>query len=119
MIGNPFGAGFSRHIELAQKELTQNPHNHYVYALLRSGLVGLFAMLAVYYMALRISWRNRARPATHMVDAKLLIALVVGQLMYFISYPAHYSQLLALGLSLVLLGQYRRESAVTALSGKV
>lgn len=114
MIGNPFGAGFSRHIELAQRELTQNPHNHYVYALLRSGLIGLFAMLAVYYMALRAMWRNHARPAMHLVDAKLLIALVVGQLMYFISYPAHYSQLIALGLSVVLLSQYRHEAAVAA-----
>lgn len=114
MIGNPFGAGFSRHIELAQKELTQNPHNHYVYALLRSGLIGLLAMLAVYYMALRTLWRNRARPAMHLVDAKLLIALVVGQLMYFISYPAHYSQLIALGLSAVLLSQYRHKAAAAA-----
>lgn len=109
MIGNPFGAGFSRYIELAQTELTQNPHNHYVYALLRVGLVGLLAMLAVYYMALRSMWANRNQPSMHLLDPKLLIVLMVGQLTYFISYPAHYSQLLALGLSLVLLGQFRRE----------
>jgi hypothetical protein len=48
----------------------------------------------------------------------LLIVLVVGLLMYFISYPAHYSQLLALGLSLVLLGQYRREAAASVAAGK-
>ncbi len=119
MIGKPFGAGFSRHIELAQKELTQNPHNHYVYALLRVGLVGLLAMLAVYYMALSGMWRNRNRPAVQVADAKLLIALMVGQLMYFISYPAHYSQLLALGLSLVLLGQYRREVGAVADNKKI
>lgn len=107
MIGNPFGAGFSRHIELAQKELTQNPHNHYVYALLRAGLVGLLAMLAVYFMGLRSMWANRGQTVVRLVDARLLIALVVGQLMYFISYPAHYSQLIALGLTVALLGQYR------------
>jgi hypothetical protein len=119
MIGKPFGSGFSRHIELAQEELTQNPHNHYVYALLRVGLVGLLAMLAVYWMAFRSMWKNRSQPPMHWLDPKLLIVLVVGQLLYFISYPAHYSQLLALGLSLVLLGQYRREAAVAALAGKV
>lgn len=118
MIGNPFGTGFSRHIDLAQKELTQNPHNHYVYALLRVGLVGLFAMLAVYFMGLRSMWTNRAQAVARLVDARLLIALVVGQLMFFISYSAHYSQLLALGFSLVLLGQYRREAAVAAFAGK-
>lgn len=110
MIGNPFGAGFSRHIELAQKELTQNPHNHYVYALLRAGLVGLFAMLAVYFMGLRSMWVNRAQAVGRLVDGRLLIALMVGQLLYFMSYPAHYSQLIALGLTVVLLGQYRHET---------
>ena len=119
MIGKPFGAGFSRHIELAQKELTQNPHNHYVYALLRAGLVGLLAMLAVYYMALSGMWRNRNQPAVQVADAKLLIALMVGQLMYFISYPAHYSQLLALGLTLVLLSQYRRQVEALADNKKI
>jgi O-antigen ligase len=114
MIGKPFGAGFSRYIQASQIELTQNPHNHYVYALLRVGLVGLLAMLAVYYMALRMMWKNRDQPSMHLLDPKLLIALVVGQLMFFISYPAHYSQLLALGLSLVLLGQYRREAVAFA-----
>lgn len=108
MIGKPFGSGFSRHIEFSQKEQTQNPHNHYVYALLRVGLVGLLAMLAVYYMALSGLWRYRNQPAVQVADAKLLIALMVGQLMYFISYPAHYSQLLAMGLTLILLSQYRR-----------
>lgn len=114
LIGKPFGAGFSRHIEAAQNELTQNPHNHYVYALLRVGLVGLLAMLAVYYMALRSMWKNRYQPSKHLLDPQLLIALMVGQLMYFMSYPAHYSQLLGLGLSLVLLGQYRRNAAAPA-----
>lgn len=118
MIGKPFGAGFSRHIELAQEELTQNPHNHYVYALLRVGLVGLLAMLAVYFMALRSMWKNRSQPSMHWLDPKLLIVLVAGQLLYFISYPAHFTQLLALGLSLVLLRQYRLESAVASPLGK-
>lgn len=113
-IGKPFGAGFSRYIALSQSELTQNPHNHYVYALLRVGLVGLLAMLATYYMALRSMWGKRNQPSMHLLDPRLLIALVVGQLMFFISYPAHYSQLLALGLSLVLLGQYRREAIASA-----
>lgn len=118
MIGKPFGAGFSRHIEIAQDELTQNPHNHYVYALLRVGLIGVFAMLAAYFMALHTSWRHRSQSVSQLVDAKLLITLVAGQLMYFISYPAHYSQLIALGLSLVLLGQYRHRKATSTEFGK-
>lgn len=119
MIGNPFGTGFSRHIALAQNELTQNPHNHYVYALLRTGLIGLLAMIAVYYMALRSMWKNQSQRFSHLLDPKLLIVLVVGQLMFFISYPAHYSQLLALGLSLVLLGRYQGQAVPPASINKV
>lgn len=113
LVGKPFGAGFSRHIEAAQEEVTQNPHNHYVYALLRVGLIGVLAMLAAYFMALRTSWRCRTQSLSRLVDAKLLITLVVGQLMFFVSYPAHYSQLLALGLSLALLGHYRLVAAAS------
>lgn len=119
MIGQPFGTGFSRHIDVAQNELSQNPHNHYVYTLLRVGLLGLFAMLAVYLMVLRANWRHRLQPISRLVDAKLLIALVAGQLLFFIAYPAHYSQLIALGLSLVLLSQYRREAAAAVIAKKV
>lgn len=119
MIGKPFGAGFSRYIEAAQTEITQNPHNHYVYALLRVGLIGVFAMLAAYFIALRASWRLRFRTMSSLLDSRLLITLIVGQLMYFMSYPAHYSQLIALGLSLALLGQYRREMAAPVSAKKV
>lgn len=112
LVGKPFGAGFSRHIDIAQKEVTQNPHNHYVYALLRVGLVGVLAMLAAYYMAMRANWKHRRETVSQLVDSKLLMLLIVGQLMYFISYPAHYSQLIALGLSLALLSQYRRKATV-------
>lgn len=118
MIGNPFGTGFSRYIDVAQNELTQNPHNHYVYVLLRVGLVGLFAMLAAYYMAVRASWLQRHRSISLLVDGRLLIALVAGQLLFFIAYPAHYSQLLALGLSLVLLSQFRCEARACAAARK-
>lgn len=113
LIGNPFGAGFSRHIELLRNELTQNPHSHYVYALMRVGLIGIIAMLSVYYMALRNMWKNRFQPNQKLVDAKLLIILMVGQLMYFISYAAHYSHLLPLGFSMVFLGQLRREASTS------
>lgn len=119
MIGNPFGAGFSRHIEMSQNELTQNPHSNYVYLLLRVGLVGFVAMLASYFMVLRAMRNPDFHTAARVVDRKLLIVLVAGQLTYFISYPVHYSQFIPLGLSLVLLNQYRHMAATTALNKQV
>lgn len=117
MIGKPFGSGFARRIAISQIELTQNPHSHYVYALLRVGLLGFAAMLAVYYVAMRSAWKSRDPVNEHHGIAALLMVLVIGQLVYFISYPAHYSQLLPLGLSLALLGQRQRQSkAVRAIN---
>lgn len=117
MIGKPFGSGFSRYIEISQNELTQNPHSHYVYTLLRVGLIGMFAMLATYFMVLRAMRNPDFHTEARLVDNKLLIALVAGQLTFFVAYPVQYNQFIPLGLSLVLLSQYRREAA-TATPGK-
>jgi len=117
MIGKPFGSGFSRYIEMSQNELTQNPHSHYVYTLLRVGLIGMFAMLATYFMVLRTMRNPDFYSAARLVDNKLLITLVAGQLTFFVAYPVQYSQFIPLGLSLVLLGQYSRE-ANGAIPGK-
>lgn len=119
MIGNPFGSGFSRYIDLTQGELTQNPHNHYVYALLRVGLIGVFAMMATYFMVIRAMRRVDFHSKSKLADNNLLIALIAGQLTFFVAYPVQYSQLIPLGLSLVLLNQYRSEIAAASRAKKV
>lgn len=106
MIGKPFGSGFSRYIEIVGSELTQNPHSFYVYSLLRVGLIGMFAMLATYVMVIRVMRHPDFHSPSKLVDNKLLIVLVAGQLIFFIAYPVHYSQLIPLGLSLMLLNQH-------------
>jgi len=87
--------------------------------LLRVGLIGSFAMLATYFMVIRAMRRPDFQAKSRLVDNKLLIALVVGQLTFFITYPVQYSQLIPLGLSLVLLSQYRREAATATPRKKV
>lgn len=119
MIGNPFGSGFSRHIDLAKGELTQNPHSQYVYALLRVGLIGVFAMLATYFIAIRNMRRADFHSRSKLVDNNLLIALIAGQLTFFVAYPVQYIQLIPLGLSLVLLNQYRSDIATASSAKKV
>lgn len=119
MIGNPFGSGFSRHIDLAKGELTQNPHSQYVYALLRVGLIGVFAMLTTYFIAIRSMRRADFHSRSKLVDNNLLTALIAGQLTFFVAYPVQYIQLIPLGLSLVLLNQYRADIATDLRAKKV
>jgi O-antigen ligase len=109
LIGYPFGSGYERHIEVTQKELTQSPHSQYVTVLIRTGMVGIVAMLAVYYLAIKSMRRINSHASSQTVDSKLLLALLIGQLAYFITYSVHYSQLIPLGLSLVMLGHFRRQ----------
>lgn len=119
MIGKPFGSGFSRYIEMSQNELTQNPHSHYVYTLLRVGLIGMFAMLATYFMVIKRMRMSELHSGARLVDNKLLITLVAGQLTFFVAYPVQYSQLIPLGLSLVLLGQLPSATNNAAAAQKV
>ena len=108
LIGYPFGSGFNRHIQVAQQELTQSPHSQYVTLLLRAGVVGTLSMLFAYYMAANAMRKIKTPTNPSLIDSKLLLALLLGQLLYFVTYSAHYIQLLPLGLSLVMLGQHRK-----------
>lgn len=103
LAGYPFGSGFNRHIEASQNELTQSPHSQYVTMLMRTGLVGLLAMLAAYVLAIRGMWRWPQSGAPQVLDSKVLLALLLGQVFFFITYAAQYNMILPLGLALSLL----------------
>lgn len=113
LVGFPFGSGFARHIEAAQQELTQSPHSQYVTVLLRTGVVGILTMLLAYYFAVVAMRKLPAHTNQGLIDGKLLMALLLGQLLFFVTYSVQYIQLLPLGLSLVLLGQHRYRAVNT------
>lgn len=107
LAGFPFGSGFNRRIEASQTELTQSPHSQYVTMLLRTGLVGLLAMLAAYALAIRGMWRWPHSGAPQILDNKVLLALLLGQVFFFITYAAEYNMILPLGLALTQLSAQR------------
>lgn len=113
LTGFPFGSGFNRHIEASQNELTQSPHSQYVTMLMRTGLVGLLAMLAAYALAIRGMWRWPQSDARQVLDNKVLLALLLGQVLFFITYAAQYNMILPLGLALSLLAA--RPASVSSL----
>jgi hypothetical protein len=55
LIGEPIGSGFTRVVE--GLEVETEPHNFYVMTLLRAGVVGLLALIALTLGLLRALWR--------------------------------------------------------------
>lgn len=101
-MGKPYGSGFTRiESESTGREVQYAPHNYFVQTLLRTGLIGLFALVTTYVLALR--WLGRAGGWAHSdVPVSAIIALLIGQLLYFIPYSPHYEQGIILGMALSL-----------------
>jgi hypothetical protein len=99
-VGSPYGSGFERY-SVTGKLITYAPHNYYVQILLRTGLTGLVALLAIYWYGLR--WLRRDEGFSHPdVPAAAFIGLLAAQLLFFIPYPADYVQCIVLGIALSL-----------------
>jgi hypothetical protein len=60
-VGQPVGSGFVRQVE--GLETNVHPHNFYIEIMIRTGLVGLLALLALTVGLLRALWRAPARDA--------------------------------------------------------
>jgi hypothetical protein len=88
LSGLPFGSGYGRLI--GGHLVTVGPHNYYVHVLLRLGTLGLLLLVVLYVL----TWR-RLGPASWGVPLR---ALLVGQLVFFITYPASSPQGILAGL---------------------
>jgi len=89
LCGNPFGTGWER-VNTTSGIETQtevSPHNFYLQSLLRTGLIGLIALLALYYLLMRelMSAGLRADPV-----AGTLLLLLFSQLLYYVPYGGGY-----------------------------
>jgi len=103
LIGYPFGSGYTRNMEASHNTVSVSPHSQYVSILLRTGVVGALAMLLAYYLCVKSMFKTPALEFSQFIDSKLLLAMLIGQLAFFITYSIHYSQLLPLGLALSML----------------
>ncbi len=56
LVGQPFGSGFERHVE--GSDVVSHPHNFYIETLLRTGVVGLLALIALTAGLLGALWRS-------------------------------------------------------------
>ena len=98
-IGEPVGSGFARVIE--GSETTSHPHNFYIEMLIRTGIVGLLALIALTAGLLRALWRTPHRDAG-LLGPGVLPALVAMQLVWFLTWVPGSEQGIVTGLAIAV-----------------
>ena len=102
LVGKPFGSGYERYVK-AQNDakVNVNPHNYYVLTILRGGSIGLLAMLLVYLIAIRKFMAEKTFDGG-VVEPRLLAVLLIGQMLFYMTYQAPEIQFVLIGLALTL-----------------
>jgi hypothetical protein len=106
LIGQPVGTGFTRVVQ--GTEVEAEPHNYYVTLLLRAGVVGLLALIALTAGLLRALWR--LPPPTGrdgLLAPGVFPALLAMQIVWFLAWVPGTEQGIVTGLA-VGLAAYRR-----------
>ncbi|GGI05404.1 O-antigen ligase family protein [Egicoccus halophilus] len=104
--GQPFGAGWTRTVEDG-RVVDVSPHNFYVEAYLRVGIIGLAVLLGLYGLALRATVSRTPSLGAHDAGASLLKPSVVHvllctQLLFYIPYSPDAAQAVLFGLGLAM-----------------
>jgi len=112
LIGEPIGSGFTRVVQ--GLEVQAEPHNFYVMTLLRAGVVGLLALIALSLGLLRALWR--APPGGGGSDDGLLAtgvfpALLAMQAVWFLTWIPGMEQGIITGLAVGLVVARSRGAA--------
>jgi O-antigen ligase len=99
-LGNPFGTGWERTVltsDGVSQVRTESPHNFYLQTLLRSGLIGLGAFLALHGMVIRKLMYCARRNVSLSAVSLCIAVLILAQLVYYIPYGSDYIQAILLG----------------------
>lgn len=113
VMGNPYGSGAVRQEKPGGKEIAYAPHNYYVQLLLRVGLVGLLAFVALYVYLLRGAVRLANEPQAELTGYAM-IGLLFSLLLFYIPYSPYYPHGLFTGMILALILQHGRQGNTTA-----
>jgi O-antigen ligase len=110
VVGQPFGSGFARLI--AGVEVDSHPHDFYIETMIRTGVVGLLALIAVSIGLLRALWRTPARDAG-LLGPGIIPALLAMQIVWFLTWIPGSEQGIVTGIAVAIAaGQAaRRRSA--------
>ena len=116
--GEPFGTSFLRRVE--GSEVVGSPHDFYIEILLRTGALGLLALLALTVGLLVATWRRSAEDAG-VFGSGVLAALLMMQLIWFITWTPGIEQGIVTGIAISLAGRpitYRPDAIVDRFGGR-
>ena len=114
--GEPFGSSFLRRIE--GSEVVAGPHNFYIEILLRTGALGLLALLALTVGLLVATWRRSTEDAG-VFGSGVLPALLMMQLVWFVTWVPGIEQGIVTGIAISLAaGQPRSDHLSHSPSGR-
>jgi hypothetical protein len=102
-VGQPFGSGFAREVEGAETD--SHPHNFYIETMIRTGLAGLLALIALSVGLLRALWRTPARDAG-LLGLGVLPALLAMQIVWFLTWVPGSEQGIVTGLAIAVAAAY-------------
>lgn len=97
-IGQPFGSGYLR--EQQGTMVSWTPHNYYVHVLVRTGVIGLLALLFVFVLAGVRLFAARSGGLAPWVP--ILVAFLMLELAYFVPYSANFEQAIYCGMALAV-----------------
>jgi O-antigen ligase len=99
-IGQPFGSGFARRVEGI--EVVLEAHNFYLTTLLRTGVIGLVALIALTSGPIRVLWRAPVGGSGGLLGVDVFPALLVMQLIWLITWTPGLEQGIVTGLAVAL-----------------
>ena len=109
LIGEPFGSGFARVVE--GSNVDAHPHNFFIETMIRAGLGGLIALLALTIGLLRRLWRVPVQ-GTGLLDPGMLASLLAMQIIWYLTWVPGLEQGIVTGIAIAVAGVGDRAAAV-------
>ena len=107
-VGQPVGSSLARVIE--GSKVDAHPHNFYIEMMIRTGLVGLVALIALTAGLLRALWRTPVRDAG-LLGPGILPALLAMQLVWFLTWVPGTEQGIVTGIAIAVAAEQFRGAA--------
>ena len=98
-VGEPFGSGFTR--EIQGIATNSHPHNFYIETMIRTGVAGLVAVLALTVGLLRALWHTPTRD-TGLLGPSVILALLAMQIVWFLTWVPGSEQGIVTGIACAL-----------------
>jgi hypothetical protein len=99
VVGEPFGSGFTREIQGIAE--SSHPHNFYIETMIRTGVAGLLAILALTIGLSRALWHTQTRD-TGLLGASVIPALLAMQIVWFLTWVPGSEQGIVTGVACAL-----------------